>query len=360
MHPIGSTARRFPLLARPRPPCTALPARISALSALANSAARDDDPVAAAQVHNQAALIASDCGQPDLARTWCHRHARAHLHDRPYDARTARHALEPLINLARLYIRAGSGDAALDLLDNLDDAILKRTDTVIDGIPIPVAALTSTPARHAELSRWLWSVHLADGTRALTMTGRWHDAETQLGRRKGIGKRMLDGRQVAVVARITRGRHAEAHHLLSHTEPGEPWEDAVIACLTALARPAGEPLPVAHLDAMINRHRRVQPDPQLIVFRTRLALSIIDAIGDMDHPAAHNTASELICGVLESNDGYAGRDLLAHSGCTSFASTRQSEQLATVIHRSGLDRPLPGALSSQLEAALTACEASLR
>lgn len=36
----------------------------------------------ASAVHNRAALLASDCGLPDLAREWCHRHADAYLRAR--------------------------------------------------------------------------------------------------------------------------------------------------------------------------------------------------------------------------------------------------------------------------------------
>lgn len=103
MDPTGPTAQRFPLIARPRPPCTALSTRIHNLAALADQATRDDDVTAASRVHNQAALIASDCRQPDLARAWCHRHARAYLTTARHNTTMARHALEPLVNLARLH-----------------------------------------------------------------------------------------------------------------------------------------------------------------------------------------------------------------------------------------------------------------
>lgn len=68
-------ARRFPLVARSRPPCAPLDARVGELCRLADSAARSTDPTAASAVYNQAALLASDAGLPELARTWCHRHA---------------------------------------------------------------------------------------------------------------------------------------------------------------------------------------------------------------------------------------------------------------------------------------------
>ena len=356
MDPTGPIAQRFPLIARSRPPCTALSARIDNLAALADRAAHDDDLTAASRVHNQAALIASDCKQPELARAWCHRHARAYLDGPTRDGRAARQALEPLVNLARLHIRAGNGDAAAALLDDLYQAVRARTDTIIDDITVPAAALTSTADSHHELTRWLWSVHLADGTRALTTTGRWHEAETQLRQHNGIGRRMLDGRQVAIITRIIHAEPSKARHLLADTEVGEPWEAAVTACLAALARPTGHPLPVAHLDAMISQYQHVQWGGTLNVFHTRLALSIMDAAGAMDHPAVQDTARNLIRMVLNTGDGYAARDLLAHRACMSVSTIEQTRKLATVRNESGLDQPMHPSQTSTLEAALATSE----
>ncbi|WP_019901919.1 hypothetical protein [Salinispora arenicola] len=356
MEAAGPLAQRFPLVARTRPPCTALPTRITALAALANRAGRDGDLTAASRVHNQAALIASDCAQTELARTWCHRHAHAYLDKAPRDTTTARHALEPLVNLARLHTRAGDGDAALALLRTLYQAVLTRTDTIIDDVVVPAAALTNTLDSHRELSQWLWSVQLADGTRALTAAGRWRDAETHLRRHNGIGHRMLDGRQVAVIACATRGEHTTAQHLLTETKAGNPWEAAVTACLAALARPPADPLTTDELETMINSYRRVEPDAALVVFRTRLALSIIDAAGDTEHPVVHDIARDLIGSVLKSGDGYAARDLLTHRGRLAVASAGQTEALAKTVNRSGLGQPLTATEVNALEGALASCE----
>jgi len=356
MDATGPIAQRFPLIARPRPPCTALTARVRTLAALADRAATDGDLTAASRVHNQAALIASDCGQPELARTWCHRHARAYLGQAEPSPNAARYAIEPLVNLARLHIRASDAEAATTLLDNLYQAILTRTDTVIDGTPVPAAALTSASQSHRELSQWLWGVQLADGTRALTTAGRWQEAETRLQQHRGIGRHLLDGRQVAVIARAINSQHADARRLLAETQTGEPWQAAVAACLTALIPPTGHRQPNEHLETMVSRYRSMQPDPTLAVFRTRLALSIIDAIDDLDHPVAQSTTSELIREVLHCADGYAARDLVAH--CSIAAATpEQTLGLSTVLEASGLDRPLPAPAVRRLEAALATSEA---
>lgn len=79
MDPTGPIARRFPLIARPRPACGPLNVRVGELCALADAAERDGNPSSASAVFNQAALLASDVGLPNLARAWCHRHAELYL-----------------------------------------------------------------------------------------------------------------------------------------------------------------------------------------------------------------------------------------------------------------------------------------
>ncbi len=81
-------------------------------------------------------------------------------------AAAARHALEPLVNLARLHIRDGHGDQAFQLLEDLYRAVTDRAGTVIDGIDLPADDLTRTDEDHRELVRWLWTVHLSDSPRA--------------------------------------------------------------------------------------------------------------------------------------------------------------------------------------------------
>ncbi|MFB4315126.1 hypothetical protein [Actinomadura sp. 21ATH] len=103
---VGPIAQRFPLVARPRPACPPLTERIAQLRETAHTARTDGNRALAAAVQNKAALIASDCGQHDLARTLCWQHFDTYLPQCPLNAPTARDALEPLVNIARLLIRA--------------------------------------------------------------------------------------------------------------------------------------------------------------------------------------------------------------------------------------------------------------
>ncbi|MEH1124852.1 hypothetical protein [Micromonospora sp. CPCC 206061] len=247
--------------------------------------------------------------------------------------------------------------AAAALLDSLYQAVLTRTDAVIDGIPVPAAVLTTSSDTHRELVQWLWGVQLADGSRALTTAGRWRDAEDRLRRHNGIGRRMLDGRQVAVLARAISGDRAEALHLLAETQPGEPWEAAVAACLTALVLPTDLALLVDNVEMMVTRYRSLRPEPTLAVFRTRLGLAIIDAINKPDDPMTRNIARDLIREVLDYGDGYAARDVLSHHSSVAVGTSDQAHGLSTVVEASGLGRPLPELAIHRLETALATSKA---
>ncbi|WP_182903759.1 hypothetical protein [Microbispora sp. H10830] len=349
---LTETFARFPLVARPRPACAPLEARVRHLCELARSAERSSDRSAASTVFNQAALLASDLGLPDLARYWCHQHADTYLRMRPLDGTAARHALEPLVNLVRLRIRADDGANAFKMLNSLYEAVATSTDTVIDGLTVPVSELTATADDRQELLRWLWTVHLADGTRALTAAGRWQDALDHLRHHNGVGQRMLDGRQVAVIAHTMAGELTTARKVLKATQPGEPWEDAVTACLAALCRPGGAEGEA--LSVMLDRYQMLDHTaPSMVVFRTRLGLSVIDAVGGVECPEGRAVADALIRRVVASQDGYAARELLGHPGFARSLGENDAVALTRILHMSGLERGrLPEALMGELVAAL--------
>ncbi|MFD4655805.1 hypothetical protein ACFWP2_09230 [Kitasatospora sp. NPDC058444] len=79
MHPTGPIAQRFPPVARTRPACLPLDARVGRLTELADTASRQHDPDLASTVFNQAALLTSSLGLPNYARQLRHRHAALHL-----------------------------------------------------------------------------------------------------------------------------------------------------------------------------------------------------------------------------------------------------------------------------------------
>ncbi|ORT47813.1 hypothetical protein KBI5_17695 [Frankia sp. KB5] len=360
MDPAGPTVRRFPLVPRQRPACSALKARVGELCALADTAQRTGDRATASAMFNQAALLASDLGLPDLARAWCHRHAELHLRTHLLTARAARHALEPLVNLARLHIRAGAGDVAARLLDNLYQAVSTRTDIVLDDIVVPAATLTATVDDHAKLRQWLWTVLLADGVRARTTAGRWQDASTYLRRHKGIGQRLFDGRQVAILASAIAGNRADAQALLGATACTEPWETAVRDCLTMLCRRPDDPGVSAAATAMLDHCGQLDHANLPIAFRIRLHLTALDAASNVNDVDPRPLTRAMIHQVLEAGDGYAARDLLCASTDRAFLDAPQARSLAELVNICGLDSgAIPARLRTDLSTALDTITAVL-
>ncbi|RSM80871.1 hypothetical protein DMH04_28540 [Kibdelosporangium aridum] len=348
MDPTGEFARRFPLVARTRPACIPLARRVADLRGRARKAANSGDLIESAAVHNQAALVASDCGLPDLARQWCHNQVNIYLRARPLGAQAARLALEPITNLARLYIREGQGERAFTLMENLFTAVSSRADATVDGIQIP-ADLTDSAETHQHIRSWLWAVLLATGGRALATAGRWAEARARLDQYKGIGRRMLDGRQVAVIAHAVSGDTDRALGLLADTAPGEPWEGAVTSCLTIQCHNS---LSSGDLTALLDRYRSLDTStPGLAVFHTRLGLSFVDAIGGVNDPSARQIAIDLVDYATATEDGYVARDIFAHNGCRELLTDSRACSLSDLIEACALGS---GVLSAALLADLTA------
>ena len=360
MDPTGPIAQRFPLVARIRPTCLPLPDRVARLTEIADAAEREAFQGAASSVFNQAALLASDVGLPDLARQWCHRHAAAYLGPTPLTGMDAIRALEPIVNLARLHIRAGRGDQGHGILLALYQAVTAGTPAALETITIP-ADLTATDADRQEVREWLWRVIIADATRALTTSGRWNDAHGHLQQHRGVGRRMLDGRQVAILARATAGDNEGAQKLIADTAPGEPWENAVTTCLAALCHPANHRPDPAEVQALLTRCRELDLQADLVVFQTRLTLSVIDATRNLHHPSVKALASDLADHVLHLHDGYAARDILAHRHHDACLTSIQIQRLSETVAACALGHhALPEPFRSGIEAALTRSEAVIR
>ncbi|ELS54400.1 hypothetical protein [Streptomyces viridochromogenes] len=360
MDPHGSTAQRFPLVTRFRPACLPLPERVRALVDLADTAVNKTDQGLASAVYNQAALIASDLDLPDLAHEMCHQHAAAYLHACPLPGMSAIRGLEPVVNLARLQIRAGHADEGRQRLLNLYKAVEAGAAARFERVTVP-ASLTATGEDRQEVRAWLWRVLLADGTRTLTAEGRWAEALAHIEAHHGIGKRMLDGRQVAVLAALVAGDTAWAAALLADTMPGDPWEQAVTTCLTVLCRrDAGQPID-GHLADLVTVYSERKTEPGMIVFDTRLGLTVLDAIGSAEALAAHRIVEDLHRRTTDAEDGYAARESLAHPLFTENATDRQVQDCRTLVRACALGSgALPDELRGELTAALHASDRVIR
>ncbi|MCZ4510755.1 hypothetical protein O3Q52_21700 [Streptomyces sp. ActVer] len=360
MDPHGPVAQRFPLVARFRPACLPLPKRVRALADLADTALKTTDQGRASAVYNQAALIASDLELPNLAREMCHQHAAAYLHACPLPGMSAIRGLEPIVNLARLRIRAGRADEGRQRLLDLYEAVEAGAAARFDGVAVP-ADLTATDEDRHEVRAWLWRVLLADGTRTLTTRGRWAEAKTHIEAHRGVGKRMLDGRQVAVLAALVVGDTTSAAALLADTTPGDPWEQAVTACLTVLCRrAAGQPID-GHLVDLVTTYSERKAEPGMTVFDIRLGLTVLDAIGSAEAPGARRIVEELHLRMTDAEDGYAARENLAHPLFAALATDRQAQECRALVRACALGaRTVPEELRGQLAAALRAGDTVIR
>ncbi|MDX3526521.1 hypothetical protein P1P75_08705 [Streptomyces sp. ID05-39B] len=360
MDPHGPVAQRFPLVARFRPACLPLPERVRALADLADTAVKKTDQGSASAVYNQAALIASDLDLSDLAREMCHQHAAAYLHACPLPGMSAIRGLEPVINLARLQIRAGRADEGRQRLLDLYEAVETGAAARFDGVAVPAELTASDEDRH-EVRAWLWRVLLADGTRTLTTEGRWAEAKAHIEAHRGVGKRMLDGRQVAILAALVAGDTASTAALLADTLPGDPWEQAVTACLTVLCRrAAGQPID-GHLADLATTYSERKTEPGMTVFDIRLGLTVLDAIGSAEAPGTRRIVEELHRKTTDAEDGYAAREILAHPLFAALATDRQAQECRALVRACALRAgTVPDELRGQLTAALCASDTVIR
>ncbi|WP_230415869.1 hypothetical protein [Micromonospora tarapacensis] len=353
--PVAPTiATRFPLIARKRPPAKPLDARVMRLAGLAETAHREHDPEKASMVFNGAALVASDCADAELADIWCHRHANLYLSHTLLNGYTARFALEPVVNIARLRIRAGDGESAHRLLTDLYQAVVNSDPIVIDRLEIHPRQLPAEAKEREQIANWLRNVLLSDGTRALAIAGRWADAMTHVQRYDGIGATLRDGRQVAVVAHLIDGNTPSATAVLNRTTIEHPWEELVRDLLyTWRSATLGDRSRTDHLE-LIGRASNMALGSGLSVFRTRLVLTILDLSPALSATVAASLIDRLATEVIQEQDANAARDLLNHPA----VGPEHHGLLRQMISASGLGlgqlpESVRRALSSALDLAAT-------
>lgn len=164
------------------------------------------------------------------------------------------------------------------------------------GAALPTGGATATNKTVGELTgvtpgltpdpaeRFLWTVLLADGTRALTRAGHWAKALDHVRRHRGIGQRLLDGRQVLVLAHCATGDHRKALDCLDASLTQDRWENAVAAALRLLCLRAGDMPFETVFSAAVANYLTLDADRADVVFRSRLGLSLL-ALASSDSKA---------------------------------------------------------------------------
>jgi hypothetical protein len=209
---------------------------------------------------------------------------------------------------------------------------------------------------HKAIVQWLWAVLLSDGLRALCRAGRWTAAHRQAQQHNGIGQRLLDGRQIAVLAHITSGHHDQASQLLHQTTSTEPWEQIVSACLGAINHaadnPAGVPGTAAHLaDAYL-----AADNLDNSVFTARLGLTIAELAAG--HSCAHAITGKIMSIATQCDDAYISREVLT-SPAAAHISSKTRAILDAAVLQAGLGHPLTAAKTQQLTSSVTSAAKTL-
>ncbi|WP_344888016.1 hypothetical protein [Nonomuraea antimicrobica] len=357
-------ARRIPLVCRPKPPGLPLDKRIAELTALTVEPPGADHPQQVARasgVLNFAALIASDSGMPDLAAELCWRQHKVFVEAGALSQDIAVMSLMPLVNIARLLIREGDGSGAFAVLQQLYRAAQQRGTTVIRDHAVDLAPLIQTGPDHRKICTELWVTLLVDGARALASAGRWTEAANSMAAHRGVGQRLLDGRQITIMSLVEQDLHQQAADMIDSSVPAEPWENAVAAILRIHCRPTTSTTPPTELDHAVRAALTLiaEPEPTTAAFRVRLGLTVLDLAADQ--PTAHDSDLRSAVISVANSDGYAARDVLRHHGMLSHMTLQEEQELARVLAAAGFGAgSLPAAHSEALTAAVRQGEQSLR
>ncbi|MEV2279351.1 hypothetical protein AB0I72_27620 [Nocardiopsis sp. NPDC049922] len=361
---IPPIASRIPLVRRPKAPALPLDERMTHLAGLAvePAGANHRDLVArACGVLNYAALIVSDLGIPDLAADLCWRQHQVFADSDRLTGDIAVMALMPLVNISRLLTRQGDGEAAYDVLNRLYRAAQQRTTAHIHGRDIDLARWMTTDSDHQKVGQELWSVLLVDGARALARIGRWTRAAEVMTAHRGIGHRLLDGRQIMIMSLMEQGLDQRARDTIEATTPTEPWESAIAALLGVYCCPECSPASDQDLEVALREATTVvtTPDPSTAVFQTRVGLAALDLAHN--RPSPHIAPLQDAIAEVAALDAYAAREVLDHPTMGTHRTREQKRRLNAVLTAAGLGTgELPRVYTRTFTTAVDQAEDALR
>lgn len=336
---IAAAVRRFPLLGRPRPDCPSLPLRIQEITDAANAAAQKGEHGMADAAHalNKAALIASDAGMPELARQLCWQHIDAYRRlTRPLITLEAHYMLEPVLNLARLQIRADQGTPALRLIEAMYQAVTHRTDLTIGKHTLPTANLIGNRDQRRKLREWAWLQLVGEGIRILALGNRWRDAADHVRIHNGMGDHLMEGRQAVIIASCIQGDPDRGRAVLAASALTEPWEHQVAACLDLICAGPGSPRAIDHLAAAMERLALPTAATNYASYRARLGLTVAILASAVAPEVATQVLHQTAQQAVETADGYAARDVLGFREPASGITRDQYVDLRRITAEAGL------------------------
>lgn len=245
-------------------------------------------------------------------------------------------ALMPLVNISRLLTREGDGDGAYDVLVQLYKAAQQRRVVRIRGDDVDMPAFIGTESDHRKICEELWIALLVDGARALARTGRWTESAEAMAAHRGIGSRLLDGRQILIMSLMEQGLAQQASGAIESSAPTEPWENAIAALLRVHCRAKPSLTYDRGLEMVLREARAIvaSPDASTAVFQTRVGLASLELAST---PTGLYTA-DLRDAIVDVSmlDASAAREVLRCPVVNIHLSDDQIQRLESILAASGI------------------------
>jgi hypothetical protein len=338
---VHRAAARFPLICRSHLVYPSFTTRIEELHTCADKSAQagplNDRINAACATWNLSALIASDCGLPDLAADLCIRQLRLFQAAWPVNGDVAIAALQPMVNLIRLTARSGTPDTAYRQLADLHQAVHHGGIVTLHGQCIDLTRFT-TPATVRHIQPWLRFLMTDDGTRLLAATGQWAKAAQHATTYDAEPDRLFEGRQARIVAAWHANDPDTADALLDGAHITEPWEGAVRQLLRhgteTIAGRARDGLFTTVLDTAQAAVEATAPHTRM--FRVRLARTVIVLAPANSHSLTEPLCRTVVDDTEEAGDAFAAREILRSP--IPMANDQQRRNLEALVHNGGLGR----------------------
>lgn len=336
-------AGRFPLIIQPRPRGTSLQDRLRQVrdcaSTCVESAQAEERIDLACTTWNLAALIAADCALTDLAIDLCERQFQIFQSAWPLSDRTAIAALQPIVNLARLDLRAHNPERAYQTLLQLQRAIHHGGDVEVRGTPICFDGFASSAAARTNVEPWLRTVLREDGTRALAAALQWQRAACNAAEHAVPGGGIDEAIQMTIVSQTMNGHFDAAYSTFPTVNLSAPWDQATVHCLRTFVDIAcGQPdLSVLPSLLVTARHIVHRPDRRRVTTQIRLGLTAVDLSLELDPNQAKLLYAEVAEAASRSGDAFAAREVLKHPHKEGLSSA-QNAALTELVERAALGR----------------------
>ncbi|MGH3832230.1 MAG: hypothetical protein ACRDRS_17580, partial [Pseudonocardiaceae bacterium] len=191
--------------------------------------------------------------------------------------------------------------------------------------------------------------------------GRWQDAAEHAAAHRGVGTRLLDGRQVTILSLVDRGEHDRAVAMVEDSVIVQPWEQAVASLLRVYCRRGAGGDTGRDVAAMLDHALGLveQAEPSTAVFRARVGMTALDLADGCGSARVPRLRATIIAAA--SADAYAAREALTHPVLRPAMTKAQEQALAALVEASGLGRGvMPQGLLDNLMASVALAENQLR